>query len=260
MFDLLALAPLPRARRAPLEPRAEPPGRLRADLRALVLDEWTPDADHHLGWCESCRSAGFALGRVLRRSSRAAPAGSPRASGGWCWAPPSRSPHRSWRPTACSTIVRRAGAARRRGDHVAAGAAGARRRSWSCRATSPRSRPPCVTSAARSRCAASTARSAAAHDVDDPVPGAPYHRAGGQRPPRRQPGRPFGARDGRRHRHRARDRGVAGRARRARRGGRAPRRAARGDGGGDPRAPAASACRWPATCASRRRRRSSSPR
>lgn len=51
-------------------------------LRALVLDEWTPDADHHLGWCESCRSAGLALGRgapqVFARS-----AGSARRRIGW---------------------------------------------------------------------------------------------------------------------------------------------------------------------------------
>ena len=26
-------------------------------LRALVTDEWTPDALHHVGWCESCRAA-----------------------------------------------------------------------------------------------------------------------------------------------------------------------------------------------------------
>jgi hypothetical protein len=31
-------------------------------LRALVMDEWTPDALHHMGWCESCRSAAIALG------------------------------------------------------------------------------------------------------------------------------------------------------------------------------------------------------
>jgi hypothetical protein len=31
-------------------------------LRALVLDEWTPETHHHLGWCDSCRKAGFALG------------------------------------------------------------------------------------------------------------------------------------------------------------------------------------------------------
>jgi hypothetical protein len=31
-------------------------------LRSLVTDEWTPDTVHHIGWCESCRTAGFALG------------------------------------------------------------------------------------------------------------------------------------------------------------------------------------------------------
>jgi hypothetical protein len=31
-------------------------------LRALVLDEWTPGTYHHIGWCDSCRTAGFALG------------------------------------------------------------------------------------------------------------------------------------------------------------------------------------------------------
>ena len=31
-------------------------------LRALVTDQWTPDALHHLGWCDSCRAATIALG------------------------------------------------------------------------------------------------------------------------------------------------------------------------------------------------------
>jgi hypothetical protein len=31
-------------------------------LRALVVDEWTPEALHHLGWCDSCRAATIALG------------------------------------------------------------------------------------------------------------------------------------------------------------------------------------------------------
>jgi hypothetical protein len=31
-------------------------------LRALVMDEWTPDALFHMGWCDSCRSAAMALG------------------------------------------------------------------------------------------------------------------------------------------------------------------------------------------------------
>ena len=31
-------------------------------LRALVTGRWTPDALHHLGWCDSCRAAGAALG------------------------------------------------------------------------------------------------------------------------------------------------------------------------------------------------------
>ncbi len=31
-------------------------------LRALVLDDWDYETLYHLGWCESCRSASFALG------------------------------------------------------------------------------------------------------------------------------------------------------------------------------------------------------
>ena len=31
-------------------------------LRALVVDEWTPETLHHLGWCDSCRAATIALG------------------------------------------------------------------------------------------------------------------------------------------------------------------------------------------------------
>ena len=30
-------------------------------LRALVTDDWSPETLHHVGWCESCRTAGFAL-------------------------------------------------------------------------------------------------------------------------------------------------------------------------------------------------------
>jgi hypothetical protein len=33
-----------------------------ACLQALVTDQWTPDALHHLGWCDSCRAATIALG------------------------------------------------------------------------------------------------------------------------------------------------------------------------------------------------------
>jgi hypothetical protein len=31
-------------------------------LRALVIDEWSYEALYHLGWCDSCRQASFALG------------------------------------------------------------------------------------------------------------------------------------------------------------------------------------------------------
>jgi hypothetical protein len=31
-------------------------------LRALVLDKWTPETLHHVGWCDSCRAATIALG------------------------------------------------------------------------------------------------------------------------------------------------------------------------------------------------------
>jgi hypothetical protein len=31
-------------------------------LRALVTGEWTPEALHHLGWCDSCGAAAVALG------------------------------------------------------------------------------------------------------------------------------------------------------------------------------------------------------
>ena len=31
-------------------------------LRALVVGDWTPGPLHHIGWCESCRRAAFALG------------------------------------------------------------------------------------------------------------------------------------------------------------------------------------------------------
>jgi hypothetical protein len=31
-------------------------------LRALVMDDWNYEALYHLGWCESCRAASFALG------------------------------------------------------------------------------------------------------------------------------------------------------------------------------------------------------
>jgi hypothetical protein len=31
-------------------------------LRALVVDDWTPETLYHVGWCASCRSAAIALG------------------------------------------------------------------------------------------------------------------------------------------------------------------------------------------------------
>src|SRR4051812_38618936 len=33
-------------------------------LRALVLDQWTPETLHHVGWCDSCRRASIALGKI----------------------------------------------------------------------------------------------------------------------------------------------------------------------------------------------------
>src|SRR6476469_6732303 len=33
-------------------------------LRSLVMDEWTPETLHHVGWCDSCRRASTALGKI----------------------------------------------------------------------------------------------------------------------------------------------------------------------------------------------------
>src|SRR3954453_1985166 len=33
-------------------------------LRSLVVDQWTPETIHHLGWCDSCRRASIALGKI----------------------------------------------------------------------------------------------------------------------------------------------------------------------------------------------------
>src|SRR5262245_37969041 len=33
-------------------------------LRSLVVDEWTPETLHHVGWCDSCRKASIALGKI----------------------------------------------------------------------------------------------------------------------------------------------------------------------------------------------------
>jgi hypothetical protein len=33
-------------------------------LRALVMDQWTPETLHHVGWCDSCRKASIALGKI----------------------------------------------------------------------------------------------------------------------------------------------------------------------------------------------------
>jgi hypothetical protein len=33
-------------------------------LRSLVMDEWTPETLHHVGWCDSCRRASIALGEM----------------------------------------------------------------------------------------------------------------------------------------------------------------------------------------------------
>ena len=61
-------------------------------LRSLVMDEWTPETLHHVGWCDSCRRASIALGKIP-----AGPAGSTAAGARCCWycwrAPPS--PRRS---------------------------------------------------------------------------------------------------------------------------------------------------------------------
>ena len=49
-------------------------------LQSLVTDEWTPETNHHLGWCDSCRTAAFALGPGVRVAERTAPAA---ARSGW---------------------------------------------------------------------------------------------------------------------------------------------------------------------------------
>jgi hypothetical protein len=43
-------------------------------LHALVTDDWSPETIHHVGWCESCRIAGFALDAGAFAGGRAAPA------------------------------------------------------------------------------------------------------------------------------------------------------------------------------------------
>jgi hypothetical protein len=45
-------------------------------LRALVTDKWDYESLHHLGWCESCRSASLALG--MDTSSKKAGSGNAR--------------------------------------------------------------------------------------------------------------------------------------------------------------------------------------
>ncbi len=62
-------------------------------LRSLVMDEWTPETLHHVGWCDSCRRASIALGKIPAGPARRTAAG---ARCCWhCWrAPPS--PRRSW--------------------------------------------------------------------------------------------------------------------------------------------------------------------
>jgi hypothetical protein len=39
-------------------------------LQSLVTDQWTPDTLHHLGWCESCRSAAIALGPAVNAAAK----------------------------------------------------------------------------------------------------------------------------------------------------------------------------------------------
>ena len=48
--------------------------RRRADceptLRALITNDWTPETIHHIGWCDSCRTEGFALGMGTPAAAR----------------------------------------------------------------------------------------------------------------------------------------------------------------------------------------------
>jgi hypothetical protein len=39
-------------------------------LRALITNDWTPETIHHIGWCDSCRTAGFALGMGTPAAAR----------------------------------------------------------------------------------------------------------------------------------------------------------------------------------------------
>jgi hypothetical protein len=43
-------------------------------LYALVSDDWSPEAIYHVGWCESCRNAGFSLRVGAFSGGRPAPA------------------------------------------------------------------------------------------------------------------------------------------------------------------------------------------
>ena len=43
-------------------------------LYALVSDDWSPEAIYHVGWCESCRTAGFSLRVGAFAGGRPAPA------------------------------------------------------------------------------------------------------------------------------------------------------------------------------------------
>jgi hypothetical protein len=42
-------------------------------LRALVVEDWTPETLHHFGWCDSCRIGGFGLGIGAPGAVRRAP-------------------------------------------------------------------------------------------------------------------------------------------------------------------------------------------
>jgi hypothetical protein len=39
-------------------------------LRALITNDWTPESIHHIGWCDSCRTAGLALGMGTPAAAR----------------------------------------------------------------------------------------------------------------------------------------------------------------------------------------------
>ena len=108
-------------------------------LRALVLDQWTPETLHHVGWCDSCRTASIALGKM--------PA-APRVAGARA-SPPRRA----------------ARAGRRRRDRRAARGQPADRRRR--RQSRRRSRSRCRARRPRPRRARRPRRTTPGHDADD---------------------------------------------------------------------------------------------